>query len=284
MGGSRKGPSGGSVPAAACVAAVTAARWIIVAALPAGAAAAAEDDPKNPFGTDRAERADARPGRIELSDGNTIRGAVWMTRGSTLEIFEDAKNLRHEMKFSDVARIENAVEEEKIIWEWRFKEGGSDEKIFTGRTCAYRRYSTVVTKTDGTTVKGHMRGTVIYIDAPEGRHKYFLRQDHRSEWGGKMSDLVYVKAVVLVTDRLGSDTRQDRRSDSGQGDAGAEKSAEPGARIAPGAGAVESRGDGTGKATESGGAGRDRPGTNAEGKAPNGERRRNGTGSEEIEP
>ncbi|MCX7804860.1 MAG: hypothetical protein N3A38_06680 [Planctomycetota bacterium] len=255
----------------------------------AAEATAAEGNPKSPLGPGLAERADARPGRIELSDGRTVRGVVWMTRGKGLEIFEDAKNLWHEVGFSEVARVENAVEEEKTVREWRFKEGGNDEKVFTGRTCVDRRYSTVVTKADGTVIKGHVKGTVIHVETAGGRHKYFLRQYHRGEWSAEPSDLVYVKAVILdagpAEGRSPPDSRPGTRQEGAdsrapEGGSGPSAAAGPRNRDVPRPAGEDTSGTDAGKA--SGAAAGDRSEPHPEGKRETG--RDNKTPSRNFPP
>lgn len=162
---------------------------------------AEEPKPVSPFAPNvqAPPRADARPGVATMSDGKTLGGLVMFTRGRKLEVYEDAKQKWHAFELADIARLDNELEQESKEREWRFKEGGNDEKVYTGRVFVDHKYRLRVTLADGVTqVVGHVRGTVFYVQPEGGKpERFFLRHDYRGSFGGDASELVYLKTLVL---------------------------------------------------------------------------------------
>ena len=170
---------------------------------PAAEGEQAEPPPVSPFRPDAQSppREDARPGTLTLSNGQVLKGLVTLTRGRKLEVFEDAANKWHRLELAEIRRLDNEVERETEEKEWRWKESGSDVKIYTGRTYVDRKYRLRVTPAGGQAgFVGHIRGTVIYVQPPaEEPRRFFLRQDERGDFGRKPDDMIYVRSVVLET-------------------------------------------------------------------------------------
>jgi len=165
------------------------------------AASAEEETPKSPFakpGDGAADRPDAVQGRFVLSDGTAHEGRIYLTRDKRLEVFNTASQEWLKLKLSEISSISFAIESETEEKEWRWKEGGSDVKVFTGRTYVDRRYSVTVKLAAGGTVSGHVRGTVIYVEPP-GKEpvRFFLRKDERGDWNRKPAEIIYVKEILL---------------------------------------------------------------------------------------
>ena len=161
---------------------------------------AEEPKPVSPFAPNvqAPPRADARPGTASLSDGKTFSGLVMFTRGRKLEVYEDARQKWHAFALEDIARLDNELQKESTEREWRFKEGGNDEKVYTGRVFVDHKYRLHVTLADGKKITGHVRGSVFYVQPKGGEPKrFFLRHDYRSSFGGKASEIVYLTSLVL---------------------------------------------------------------------------------------
>lgn len=176
-------------------------RAMVVLVAVMGWSAAEEVAPVSPFAPNvqAPPRADARPGVATMSDGSTVSGLVMFTRGRKLEVFEDARQKWHAFDLKDLSRIDTEIEKELQEREWRFKEGGNDEKVYTGRVFIDRKYRMRLTLADGKTqVTGHVRGTVIYVQ-PEGQEpqRFFLQHDSRGSFGGEAGGMVYLKSLEL---------------------------------------------------------------------------------------
>jgi hypothetical protein len=198
----------------------------ILAAVSLGAAGAAawggeEPKPVSPFAPNvqAPPRTDARLGAVTLSDGQVVKGLVMFTRGRKLEIFEDAAKKWHAFEMAQLSRLDTEVEEEKEEREWRWKEGGSDVKVYTGRTYIDRKYLTRLTLADWKTrVAGHVRGTVFFVQPTGGDPmRFFLRHDERGEYNQKSAEIVYPRSVVLEAGAPGE----------AKGEPGAAKGSEP---------------------------------------------------------
>ena len=91
------------------------------------------------FGTARRKAGD-RPGEpsrvwgtVELSDGTRLQGWLSLTPGRPLEVFDlDAQEWR-EFAIHEIRGLRAAPRREELEREWRWKEYGKDEKVYTGR-------------------------------------------------------------------------------------------------------------------------------------------------------
>jgi hypothetical protein len=160
---------------------------------------AAEEDggePPNPFGPRVVKRRDAVPGKLVRSDGQVHRGGIFLTRDKRLELYCDGEKKWYKLKLKELSKLEWVVEFEREEKEWRWKEPGSDVKVYTGRKKIDRKYKTVATRKDGRKIEGHIRGTVIYVQPKEGRkRRFFLYWNHPSDFDQKPEDLVHTKEI-----------------------------------------------------------------------------------------
>jgi hypothetical protein len=181
-----------------------------------GEPAGEEPDPPNPFEKPPAERPDAVPGKLERSDGSVFRGKVYLTRDKRLELYADAEKKWHQLKLEDLAALRWEVEFEQEEAEWRWKENGSDEKVLTGRKKVDRRYRTIAKRKDGTEVRGHIRGTVIYVKPEKAEERrFFLYWNQPADFDQKPEDLVYVKEVLFGEEAA---REPEKKNPSGQSD------------------------------------------------------------------
>lgn len=176
------------------------------ATTPAPASPPAPDAPLpppavRPFET-RPDQA-AREGAVELSDGKKMRGHLALTEGKTIRLFDLQSKTYHDLTFDALKQIEVRVEFEKKEEEWSFKEGGNDEKIFTGNFYIDRRYQVRCTPLAGPAVTGYVLGTVFYLTTEENgkpvKRRFFLHKDERGENKQDAKDIVYVKKVEFDT-------------------------------------------------------------------------------------
>lgn len=180
------------------------------------------DDPPNPFGDTRVQRTDAVEGAIHLSDGTVIRGEIYLTRGHNLRIYDESREQNRDVPLRVVSEVTCNIEREWLEREWRFKENGNDEKIYTGRTYPVRLYTHEIRLTRGDVISGPI-SAVVYI-APRGDsaeagidsagvkteqpspQRFLLHKRDKGDPGEELADLVYVERIVLGDAAQGEDS------------------------------------------------------------------------------
>jgi len=183
--------------------------WVLVFAGACALQAAGEGRPINPFGAVRArrsQRTDMRPGTLTLSDGTKYSGQIGTSRGKPVRIFDRTGGGYRDVPFKFIREIKTEIEVEQYEKEWRWKEGGSDVKVFTGRKYPWRKYITSITLIDDSELRGDCSGP-IYVLAP-GKKKakrFILYKRQKGKWGMKLEDLKYVKEIVLGEEGAGKD-------------------------------------------------------------------------------
>ncbi len=134
---------------------------------------------------------------LTTSDDKTQAGLVYTTLGKPLKVFDREKERFVSFRLSNIARIDVEIDEE---WEepvWYWKESGSDEKVYTGRTYPVRKYRTSVTFTDDRKITGTLSG-LVYLETENGEKKaHALYERQKRKEGQKPGDLVYVRSIVV---------------------------------------------------------------------------------------
>jgi hypothetical protein len=179
---------------------------------------AAHGDPPelNPFGPEAgaAERQDAVPGYIELSDGTIRAGRIYLTRDARLRIFDARTERQRDVPLQAVRRLDCTIQREWLEPQWRFKENASNEKVFTGRSYPAREYLHTITLSDGRTLEGPL-SALVYV-APESGgepEKFLLHKRDKGPVGMTLASLVYVRSIRLGDEALReAKTRAARRS------------------------------------------------------------------------
>jgi len=179
-------------------------------------------------------RTDAVPGYVELSSGAKIFGRIYTTRGKRLKIFNVEKEIYEYVPVPAVREIETIVEWERMEREWRFKEAGSPEKVYTGRSYAARKFAYRLTLLGGHTITGHIVGQPLYVGRPsrasgssdgsndDGRpsagsgrsragsrdqgDRFVLHDRQKGPLDTTLEDLVYLKRVVLHEEERPADS------------------------------------------------------------------------------
>lgn len=154
--------------------------------------------PVNPFGPRAAAREDAREGLLELSDGQELRGGLYLTRGARLQLLDPKTKQLRQIPWARIRSIEAVVEREWLEREWRFRENANDEKVYTGRTYPARECSYVVTLDDGRELSGRVTALVFLV--PQGTdeadaQKFILHERDKGEVGQDLDALVYVRRI-----------------------------------------------------------------------------------------
>jgi hypothetical protein len=154
-------------------------------------------------------------GTLSTSDGQTFAGVLSTTGGKPLRIFERGKSQFVDFTLKDILRIDVAVEEEQEEPYWYWKQSGSDEKVFTGKSYPWRKYITTVTLLGGRTLTGDLDGLLyIVVPSPTGapsvpttgtpqetgprKLRFLLHKRDKGEEGQKAAELVYVTSVTVT--------------------------------------------------------------------------------------
>lgn len=162
----------------------------------APASAPAGSSPLGP--ADRFSREDALPGVVVLSDGRVLPGEVFTTRDHDWEVWVESENRWRHVPPAAVLGIRAVVVEEGMELEWRWKEMGSDEKVFTGRSRPIRRLRWRFHLADGSDLTGDVKGQPIWIEHAGRRlGPFVLHERSAGDYGQNLQQLVYVRRVVF---------------------------------------------------------------------------------------
>jgi hypothetical protein len=174
--------------------------WLLGTATtqPAAAAASQPSDqppPISPLMAKNQTDPDQRHGTITFSDGSTITGTIGTTVGKPLRTWDETAGEYRDMPMRFVKSIKAQVLWERDEPEWRFKESGSDVKIYTGKTYPARETAYVLTLTSGKTIKGSIVAPLYTRDDQGGEKTFILHKRDKGDVGQALKDLVYVSEV-----------------------------------------------------------------------------------------
>jgi hypothetical protein len=152
---------------------------------------------RNPFGdtASASSRTDAVPGCVELSTGLKVPGLVYTTRAKRLKIFNLERKVYEYVPVAACKKIEAVLEWERLDKEWRFKEAGNTEKVYTGRSYPLRMLSWRLTLRNDHAIVGHILGQPLYAEHNGKAERFILHQRDKGAMGGKLEDLVYITRV-----------------------------------------------------------------------------------------
>jgi len=150
----------------------------------------------NPFKAAKQTRADVRKGTLTLSDGKSYTGDIFTTRDKRFRIYNRETKEYRDVDIRELAEIQVTPDEEHDEKDWRWKEGGSDEKVYTGKTYPWRLYCTTLVLQNGEKLAGDLAAP-IYVLADGEKKDYILHKRDKGPVGMKLSELLYVKKVVF---------------------------------------------------------------------------------------
>jgi len=137
-----------------------------------------------------------RVGALVLSDGKIHRGTIYTTPGRPLRVWSDQKKKFIDLPMDSIASMEAVVLWEREDPEWRFKESGHDEKVFTGNTYPARETQYRITLTTGDTLTGGIVAP-LYVRVDGQATQFVLNKRSKGEVGKKLGDLIYVRKLDL---------------------------------------------------------------------------------------
>jgi len=158
--------------------------------LPAGQGGA------NPFGTaPAAERRDAVPGYVELSTGLKVPGRIYTTRAARVKVYNLQREIYEFVPVPALKSIETAIEWERMDKEWRFKEAGNPEKVYSGREYPVRKVAYTLVLRNDHRITGHILGAPLYAEHNGKVERFILHDRDKGPMGSTLQDLHYVRRV-----------------------------------------------------------------------------------------
>ena len=150
----------------------------------------------SPFAREEAPREE-RWGTVWLSDGSRIEGSLHLTLAKPLTIYDEAAKQWAKFKLSELDRVRLGVERTEQVPVWRWKEGGSDEKVLTGESYVNLILWCEVITAAGERAKGHVLGTVLYVKGEKKNDKVLIRKYVRGKVGQGPEQVVYAKEIAF---------------------------------------------------------------------------------------
>jgi hypothetical protein len=153
----------------------------------------------NPFGDPGTgvQRKDAVPGYVELSNGLKIPGYIYTTRAKRLKIFNLKRELYEYVPVPALKSIQSTVEWERMDKEWRFKEAGNPEKVYSGREYPVRKVMYTLTLRNDHEIAGHILGQPVYVEHGGKIDPFILHDRDKGAMGATLDTLKYIKSVVF---------------------------------------------------------------------------------------
>ncbi len=160
---------------------------------------APESPTTSPFGRAAGgpSRSDAVPGCVELSTGAKVPGYLYTTRGKRLKIFNLKREVYEYVPVPACQTIEAVVEWQRMQKQWRFKEAGDPEKVYTGKAYPVRKMAWRLTLRNGHRITGHILGQPLYIEHGGKRRRFILHDRDKGPLGATLDDLVYVRRAAF---------------------------------------------------------------------------------------
>ncbi|MCX5654713.1 MAG: hypothetical protein NTY65_08720 [Planctomycetota bacterium] len=165
---------------------------------PAQSVKPADKPASNPFSPAGGfNRRDAVPGYLELSSGLKVPGHIFTTRAARLKIYNLDREIYEYVPVPALKSIDTEVELERMDKEWRFKEAGSPEKVYSGRECPVRKVSYTLTLLNDHKIRGHILGQPLYVAHNDKADRFLLHDRDKGAMGQTLADIPYIKRVEL---------------------------------------------------------------------------------------
>ena len=163
------------------------------------AAGKAEKPATNPFGAPGTgvTRQDAVPGYLELSSGLKVPGHIFTTRAARLKIYNLDREIYEYVPVPALKSIDAVIEWERMDKEWRFKEAGNPEKVYSGREYPVRKVCYVLTLLNDHKIRGHILGQPLYVMHNDKADRFLLHDRDKGAMGQTPADIPYIKHVEL---------------------------------------------------------------------------------------
>ncbi len=129
------------------------------------------------------------------SDGREETGRIVAGQNARIRLHDGARVL--EWDASELAAIAFEPTKETMERAWRFVEAGKTAKEFTGDSYPVIELSACVSLRDGTSVRGHLLTSVLYLEQGAKTSKIVLRRKLRGKEGESYSDIAYPASLAF---------------------------------------------------------------------------------------
>ena len=130
-----------------------------------------------------------RADTVRWSGGREETGRIVAGQNARIRFHDGARVLEWDIK--EIAAIAFEPTKETMERAWRFIEAGKTAKEFTGDPYPVIELSACVSLRDGTSVKGHLMTSVLYLEHGAKTSKIVLRRKIRGKEGESYGDLDY---------------------------------------------------------------------------------------------
>jgi hypothetical protein len=168
-----------------------------------------------PAPAEAAPRPDALPAVVRLSDGKVLPGWLHSTRERPWVVLPKGRKRWRRIPPAAVLSITAVVVEEKMELQWRWKEMGVPERVYTGKSYPRRRLLWRFRLIDGTKITGTVKGQPLWVLCGKKRHGPFVLHERvKGKIGEDLDDLLHVEKVV-ISRRLMRKLRDQRTEEAG---------------------------------------------------------------------
>ena len=139
-----------------------------------------------------------RTGCVLLSTGEKLAGTITTTTGRPWRVFDRPSGKYADVDLAEVVRVDVAIEENTTEQVWRWKEAGSDEKVYTDQYYIWHKYLTTLELADGRKLTGDLQARV-YVKTTEKKHDLDLHKRLKgpASTKHKLVPPVYIKEIVF---------------------------------------------------------------------------------------
>lgn len=149
-----------------------------------------------PFGKARHHPVHALPGVVVYSNGGKVPGYIWTPSGKEWRVYERASKQFRDIPFDVIKQIEGHVEWERMEDDWRWKEGGMDVKVFTGKKYPNRMTYHTFTLLDDRKIVGNI-AQMFYVELAGRVTRAMLHKRRQGKIGLTLESMPYVKQVIF---------------------------------------------------------------------------------------
>jgi len=137
---------------------------------------------------------------VLLSNGERVVGTISLTAGKRLRVKDPRQKPPREVALSQLARLQVRIARKQVLKEWRFKEEGSPEKVFTGRIYPRLDFGLKLAFVDGRILDcTAVKGVRLYVATGDDKTRRFTIPRYMTGQVGQTAEqLVYLKEIIFA--------------------------------------------------------------------------------------